>query len=120
MSRIGNVGHGKVWSGWAGKGPARHGKELETVDRELEIVLLRVSRIGNVGQGKVWSGWAGEGPARHGKELETVDRVLVTVSLRVLGRDRYGEAGSGSARANVAAIGLVTVLCPMQTVHQLT
>ena len=51
-------------------------------------------------------------------ELETVDRVLATVPLRVLGRDRYGEAGSGSVRANVAAMGLVTVSWSMQKVHQ--
>ena len=51
-------------------------------------------------------------------EIEIVDRVLATVPLRVLGRDRYGEAGSGSVRANVAAMGLVTVSWSMQKVHQ--
>ena len=58
------------------------------------------------------------GQAGTGKELETVDRVLATVPLRVLGRDRYGEAGSGSVRANVAAMGLVTVSWPIQSVYQ--
>ena len=51
-------------------GPARLGKELETVDRELAIVLLRVlvwfGADGDVRRGGVWPGM----------ELETVDRAF--------------------------------------------
>ena len=67
-----------------------------------------MARSGQVGIGKDWLG----------AELEIVDRVLATVPLRVLGRDRYGEAGSGSVRANVAAMRLAIVSWSIQKVYQ--
>ena len=83
-----------------------------------------MARSGQVGIGKDWLG----------AELETVDRVLVTVPLRVLvvrrgmagkgeawpGRDGSGKEWFGEARANVAAMGLVTVSWSIQSVYQST
>ena len=75
-------------------------------------------------QGRERRGWVGSGTERCGRELAIVDRVLATVPLRVLwqahaskGEVWSGRARRGSARANVAAMGLVTVPWSMQTVH---
>lgn len=82
--------------------------------------------LGAAGIGRIWNGEVGWGEARWGsagRGLETVDRVLATVPLRVLvwsGTASQCGVRQVRAGANVAAIGLVTVLCSMQKVHQLT
>jgi len=61
-----SVRHDKAWHGAAKRGTARHGRELEIVDRVLVTVPLRVFRHGQAGRGRARLGTARRGTARRG------------------------------------------------------
>ena len=60
--------HGWVMQGKARRCTVRFGMELETVDRALAIVLLRVlvARSGSAKRAMARCGWVGCGGVRHG------------------------------------------------------
>lgn len=103
MAGLGRDRNGLVGRGWERRGEARYGLELETADRALAIVLLRVlvARSGSAERGVARCGWVRRGGARHGAGNS---RLKIGNSLSPSVMARLGSIRKGGARRGMELV----------------